>query len=147
MSTREGSTSAEASEAGPLRVLHVDDEDCVRRIIARSLGGYGAFEIRGARSNDEAFAVLKDWRPDLIVTDLCRPGADGVRFIARLRSGAATRDIPIVVLSGNASAFDAVLRGLHVEAVLAKPPSTAELFRAVMSAAGRPEAKLQADGA
>lgn len=147
MAEREAPTITDAIEAAPLRLLHVDDEDCVRRSIARSLGGYGSFEIRGAKSNDEAFAVLADWRPDLIITDLCRPGVDGMRFIARLRSSSATRDIPIVVLSGNAPNYEAALRGLRVEAVLAKPPSTAELFRAVMIAAGRPETAPRAASA
>ncbi len=137
MTTREGSTRTEASAAPPLRVLHVDDEDCVRRSIARSLGGYGSFEIRGARSNDDAFAVLSDWRPDLIITDLCRPGADGVRFIARLRSSVATRDIPIIVLSGNASYYQSALQGLRVEAVLEKPPTASVLFETVQTEASR----------
>lgn len=121
-------------ESTPIRVLHVDDDDGFRRSVARSLSRYGSFELRETASNDEAFAVLADWRPDLIFTDLNRPDADGLEFIERLRSDEATRDIPIVVLSGYVSFDQSALRGLRVEAVLVKPCPADEIIEAVKSA-------------
>jgi len=81
-----------------ISVLLVDDEDQLRRVMRDLLEreGYTVYEAAdGVAALDET-----DRRaPDIIVLDLNLPGLDGYEVLARLRNRAATRQIPVVVLT------------------------------------------------
>jgi two-component system KDP operon response regulator KdpE len=81
------------------RVLVVDDEPPIRRLLLTSLSGHG-FQVIEAEDAASALALLRRNAVDVIVLDLGLPGMDGFEFIRQLRqSGSA---IPIVVLSARA---------------------------------------------
>lgn len=81
------------------RVLVVDDEPPIRRLLLTSLSGHG-FQVIEAEDAAAALALLRRNAVDVIVLDLGLPGMDGFEFIRQLRqSGSA---IPIVVLSARA---------------------------------------------
>ena len=77
--------------------------------------------------------------PDLVVTDLAMPQMDGVELAHRLREHEATRNIPVVVVTGQAAIGDVALRacGAGCKAVVAKPCSPDALIRAVNYQIGR----------
>ncbi len=52
-------------------------------------------------SAEKALAELEKELPDLILTDVCMPGMDGLEFCRRLRADESTRDLPILVMTGN----------------------------------------------
>ncbi|HZS09453.1 MAG TPA: response regulator transcription factor [Blastocatellia bacterium] len=77
------------------RILVVDDETQITRVLRRSLETHG-YDVRVAADGESALDVFNDWSPDLVVTDLSMPNVDGIELCRRLRERSA---IPIIVLS------------------------------------------------
>lgn len=82
------------------RVLYVEDEPVIRRVVVRSFEEDG-IEVRTAAEGREGVALAFDWHPDLILMDLMMPIMDGFAAAKVLRSDARTHDIPIVAYSGS----------------------------------------------
>ena len=76
-------------------ILVVDDEPQITRVLRTSLSAQG-YDIRVANSGEMALGIMKDWSPNLIITDLSMPSIDGVELCRRVR---ALSQVPIVVLS------------------------------------------------
>ena len=77
------------------RILVVDDESQITRVLRTALSAQG-YDIRVANDGEMALEIMKDWTPNLIVTDLAMPNLDGVQLCRRIR---ATSQVPIIVLS------------------------------------------------
>src|SRR5215472_8233395 len=77
------------------RILVVDDETQITRVLRTSLSSQG-YDIRVANDGVTALEILKDWAPDLVITDLSMPNMDGLELCRHLR---AKSQIPIIVLS------------------------------------------------
>jgi two-component system, OmpR family, KDP operon response regulator KdpE len=77
------------------RILIVDDESQITRVLRTTLSSHG-YDIRTANDGETALEIVKDWPPDMVVTDLAMPGMDGLELCRRLRE---TTQIPIIVLS------------------------------------------------
>ncbi len=77
------------------RILVVDDESQITRVLRTSLSTHG-YDIRVANDGETALEIMKDWTPDLVITDLAMPNMDGLELCRRLR---AKTQIPIIVLS------------------------------------------------
>jgi two-component system response regulator MprA len=69
----------------PERVLVVDDDALVRRMLARSLAAEG-FEVEGAADGGAALTAVERCAPDLVVLDVTMPGVDGLAVCRRLRA-------------------------------------------------------------
>lgn len=67
------------------RVLIVDDEADLRQVMALQLRQCGA-EVREAGSAAEAFAVVRDWRPHVLISDIAMPDEDGFSLIEKVRA-------------------------------------------------------------
>jgi PAS domain S-box-containing protein len=76
---------ADASAIFGLRVLLVEDEADARELLAAILLDAGA-EVRSAASADAAFALVGQFRPQLLVSDIAMPGEDGYSLMRRIRS-------------------------------------------------------------
>ena len=79
----------------PRRILVVDDEPQITRVLRTSLSSQG-YDIRVANDGEAALEILKHWNPDLVITDLSMPRMDGLELCRRLR---AKSQMPILVLS------------------------------------------------
>jgi two-component system, OmpR family, KDP operon response regulator KdpE len=77
------------------RILVVDDEPQITRVLRRGLSSKG-FEVQTAQDGEEALAVFRQWKPDLIITDLSMPGMGGLELCRRLRK---ISNVPVLVLS------------------------------------------------
>ena len=77
------------------RILVVDDEPQITRVLRTTLSSHG-YSIRTAGDGDEALEVMREWTPDLIITDLAMPNMEGLELCRRVRAKAP---IPIIVLS------------------------------------------------
>jgi two-component system KDP operon response regulator KdpE len=77
------------------RILIVDDEPQITRVLRRSLTTHG-YDVRVASDGLAALQTFGDWPPDLVVTDLSMPNTDGLQLCRNLR---AVSQLPIIVLS------------------------------------------------
>jgi signal transduction histidine kinase/ActR/RegA family two-component response regulator len=85
-------------EAGPLRVLLVEDDRQVRRFVAEvvAAGGHEVLEAGDAKAAWER--IEREGWPEVVITDVVLPGASGVELARRLR--AERPDLPVVLVSG-----------------------------------------------
>jgi two-component system, OmpR family, KDP operon response regulator KdpE len=77
------------------RILVVDDEPQIARVLRRSLSARG-YEVQVASDGEEALAAFDSWKPDMVITDLSMPNMGGLELCRRLR---AVTSVPIIVLS------------------------------------------------
>jgi len=109
---RVASVSPSAAPPGapaPPTVLVVDDEKNIRRTLQLVLEGDG-YRVLGAETAVQALAVLAspETPVDLAILDVQLPDMSGLDALAKIRSDEATRDLPIIVISGHATVDDAV---------------------------------------
>src|SRR5271163_2695200 len=108
-------------------ILVVDDESQITRVLRTSLSSHG-YDIRVANDGETALEIMKDWSPDLVITDLSMPNMDGLELCRRLRT---KTQIPILVLSVkgeerskvqalDAGADDYVTKPFGIEELLAR---------------------------
>ena len=115
------------------RILIVDDEPFIRRILARLLVGAG-HEVESAEDGEQAWRQIREGsRPDLIISDLMMPGMSGTDFVRRLRTE-ESRSIPVLILTARGQEVDAEdARRAGANAFMTKPFSSHELLGTVLS--------------
>jgi signal transduction histidine kinase len=128
-----------AVEITGVRVLAVEDEPDACELIRLILESSGA-EVRTARSAAEGYAVLDEWKPDLILADIGMPHEDGYDFIRRVRAREVERGglIPAVALTAYSRTEDrvqALAAGYQMHVV--KPVEPQDLLLVVASLTGR----------
>ena len=112
-------------------MLVVDDSDDARAMYAHLLRAAG-FEVKLAAGGDEALAAAHDDRPAVIIMDLAMPGLNGWEATRRLKTGARTKDIPIIVLTAHSLLhYREVAIAAGCDAFLPKPCTNEELVAAV----------------
>ncbi|MFZ5814378.1 MAG: response regulator [Bacillota bacterium] len=79
-------------------ILVVDDDPDVRRILGVMLERAG-YTVRSASDGQEAFRMIMDERPDLLILDLMMPNLDGFQLVRLLRQRRWTQQIPLLVLT------------------------------------------------
>lgn len=125
-------------------ILVVDDEKQITRVLRTSLTGHGYF-VRTAGDGDEALEVMRDWTPDLVITDLAMPNMAGLELCKRVRGKS---QVPIIVLSVkgeekikvealDAGADDYVTKPFNMNELLAR-------VRAALRRAGMPPVSNEA---
>jgi two-component system KDP operon response regulator KdpE len=77
------------------RILVVDDEPQITRVLRRSLSSKG-YEVQVAEDGEEALDVFRKWNPDIVITDLFMPRMGGLELCRRIRK---TSQVPILILS------------------------------------------------
>jgi diguanylate cyclase (GGDEF)-like protein len=117
----------------PHRILVVDDDPDIARFVELSLRMEG-FAVTVAHDGEQALACVQQSPPDLVVLDLTMPALDGVDVTRRLRAGALTSALPIIMLTARGTSVDKVL-GLTAGAddYIVKPFDTMELVARVRS--------------
>lgn len=120
------------------RVLVVEDDADTLGLLVRTLEARGA-ELRTATTAAEGLAIVRDWRPDLLISDLGLPEEDGYSLIRRLRrlpadQGGALPALALSALARDADRQAALAAGF--QAHLGKPVELARLLAAVADLAG-----------
>lgn len=90
----------------PKTALVVDDSMLIRHSVCRFLEERG-FIVESATNGVEALAVLDNFVPDIIITDLSMPRMGGVELVSRIRQLEVFADTPILVLAAKRTASDA----------------------------------------
>ena len=110
-----------------MKILIAEDSSTVRRLVAARLSADG-YEVIEAADGEEALALARRDRPDLLILDKVMPKLDGFEVVRAMREDPGTRSVPIVMLTERTSEDD-VLGGLQlgVEEYMPKPFSPHEL--------------------
>ena len=81
------------------KILVVDDEASMTRMLKRSLESTGKYEVHTENSGSAALAAAQAFRPDFILLDVMMPGVDGGEAAARIKEDKALENVPIVFLT------------------------------------------------
>lgn len=96
---QEGLVAAlEQMEAQVKRIVVIEDSVDAARLIKRVLQAR-SFEVHTANNGAEGLALVRQVRPDLVITDLMMPDVDGFQVIDTLKADPELQDIPIVVIT------------------------------------------------
>jgi two-component system OmpR family response regulator len=87
------------------RLLVVDDEPNIVELLSASLR-FAGFEVATASNGDDAVAVARRQRPDLVILDVMMPGTDGFAVLRRLRGEGAR--VPVVFLTARDATEDKI---------------------------------------
>jgi two-component system KDP operon response regulator KdpE len=109
------------------KILVVDDDPQIRRVMKATLVGHG-YEVTEARTGEEALEGLSGEMPNLVLLDMNMPGMGGLETCRAIRSGS---DIPVIILSVrntqkdkvaalDAGADDYVTKPFGIEELLAR---------------------------
>jgi Response regulators consisting of a CheY-like receiver domain and a winged-helix DNA-binding domain len=88
-------------------ILVVDDSMTVRKLISGKLEKNG-HKVVCAEDGADAIAVLENFVPDLVLLDIDMPKMDGYQVCKLIRSKSATKDVPVIMISGKDGFFDKV---------------------------------------
>ena len=116
------------SPSGKGRILVVDDEPHIRRVLTAVLTGYG-YEVDTANDGLEGLATLEEIPADLVILDFMMPGANGLEILAKIRSDPRRSKTPVIILTakGQDTDRDAALAG-GADDFLTKPFSPKKLL-------------------
>ena len=101
-------------------LLIVEDHADTRQMYAEFLGA--SYDVEEAANAEQALAAMRRQVPSLVITDFSLPGIDGFELIRRMRSEQATREVPVICLSGyGGSGHEQRAQAIGCDRVLEKP--------------------------
>ena len=116
------------------RILVVDDEPQIRRIMRTALAGTG-YEVDDAKTGEEALEKVRDFRPDLVLLDINMPGMGGLAACRAIRADTSIAIIMLTVRNSEKDKVDALDAG--ADDFVTKPFSTPELLARIRAALRR----------
>ncbi len=127
------------------RILIVEDEAALSTLLSYNLEKEG-FAVRVAADGEQAMQALAEDPPDLVLLDWMLPHLSGIEICRQIRRGAATRDLPVIMLTARGEEADRI-RGLDTGAddYVTKPFSPAELIARVRALLRRARPALEAE--
>ncbi len=127
------------------RVLIIDDDAGVRKVLDRILTGEG-YEVEQASDAFQALDLLDALQPDAALLDIKMPGMDGFGLLDNLEQRGL--EIPVVILTGHGDQFTAQqCLDAGASAYLTKPPDRADLVLAVRGAVAQGRLARELEGA
>ena len=126
------------------RVLVVDDEPQIRRIMRTTLTGAG-YEVDDAKTGEEALQKIRAFRPDLVLLDINMPGMGGLEVCKAMRADSNVAIIMLTVRNDESDKVAALDAG--ADDFVTKPFSTPELLARMRAALRRAPASTNASAA
>jgi CheY-like chemotaxis protein len=119
-----------------VKVLVVDDEDYIRRLIRFVLEDEG-YDVQLASSTEEALNLIRSFQPDIVTVDLMMPGRSGLELLAEMKADPAISSIPSLVVTAVGIRADLEQANeLGATATLNKPFSHRQLVDAIHDVLG-----------
>jgi two-component system KDP operon response regulator KdpE len=116
------------------RILIVDDEPQIRRIMRTTLIGEG-YEVEDAKTGEEAIEKVREFRPDLVLLDMNMPGMGGLAACREIRADTSIGVIMLTVRNSEADKVAALDAG--ADDYITKPFGTPELLARIRAALRR----------
>jgi len=128
--------SVEPALPGVGRILVVDDEPHIRRVLSSILASQG-FDVITASDGMEGLELMGENDVDLVILDLMVPGANGLEILSKIRSNPDQADTPVIILTakGQDTDRDAALAG-GASDFLTKPFSPKKLIARIQEILG-----------
>ena len=127
----ESAPSAKSAEqtirmALPGRVLVVDDMTMNRKILGIHLANLKIKDVRFAENGEAAIAVMNEWIPDLVLTDMWMPKMDGTQLAEAMRADRRLAEIPVVAVTADVDVGSTYDMSLFAK-IISKPVTTSKL--------------------
>ncbi|MBZ0104412.1 MAG: phosphate regulon transcriptional regulator PhoB [Sulfuricella denitrificans] len=128
-------------------ILVVEDEPAIQELLSFNLQQAGHHTLN-ATSAEQAFGLLRNTLPDLILLDWMLPGVSGIEFARRLKADAYTKTIPIIMLTARGEEQDKIV-GFDTGAddYITKPFSPRELMARIKAVLRRRAPQMTDDPA
>jgi CheY-like chemotaxis protein len=123
------------------RILVVDDEVSITRLLKLNLERTGQYEVREENAGEMAVPAAREFQPDLIFLDVMMPKISGGEVAAQLRLEPAFRKTPIVFLTAAVKKEELGGPGGKIGGryYIAKPMSTGEVLAVIEQMLGSPK--------
>ena len=123
------------------RILVVDDDPQIRRVMRTTLTGEG-YEVEDARSGEEALDKLRNSRHDLMLLDMNMPGIGGIETCRQVRSASEMAIIMLTIRNTEQDKVHALDAG--ADDFITKPFGTPELLARIRAAMRRTPSSVEA---
>jgi CheY-like chemotaxis protein len=132
-----------------LKILVVDDNAHMRKLVTTILQAFGVIQIYEADSGERAWSVLRESNPDVIVLDWVMEGMNGLELMQMIRTNPTAPNpfVPVIMLTGHTS-LDHVIqaRDAGVNEFIAKPVSVKTMMSRLVSVIESPRPYVRTTG-
>ncbi len=90
------------------RILVIDDDAQSTRMVKFNLERTGRYVVRELNDPNPALAVAREFKPDLVLLDVCMPGLQGVEVAFQIRGDTEFQQTPVVFMTSLVSEWEAV---------------------------------------
>jgi two-component system, OmpR family, alkaline phosphatase synthesis response regulator PhoP len=112
------------------RILIVEDDDVTRELLCQALARQG-YEVTTAEDGLKGYELALSQRPDLIITDIYMPAADGAHLLRQVRDTPELATTPVLVVTGYGTGGATLALSLGADAYEPKPIQPANLLATV----------------
>ncbi len=121
------------------KILVVDDEQNMTRMLKRNLEATGRYDVRAENSGAAGVTAAREFQPDLILLDVMMPGIDGGEVAAQIKEDKRLANIPIVFLSAIVKKEETQPTGGNIGGLtfLAKPVKLDDLITCIENHLGK----------
>ncbi|MCU0535663.1 MAG: response regulator [Hydrococcus sp. Prado102] len=116
------------------RILVIDDEEDIRKLIQTCLEIMGGWQVITAASGSEGINLAQSEQLDAIILDVMMPDVDGLTTLKKLRFNSRTRSIPVVLLTARRGFIDKQFTELGIKGILNKPFNPLKIAEEVAAA-------------
>ena len=115
-------------------IYFLEDDPSIRKLVIYTLNSQG-MEAEGFELPSQFWAAMERQLPSLVLLDLMLPEEDGLHILKRIRAGASTARLPVILITAKSTEYDKVL-GLDQGAddYIAKPFGMMELMARIRTA-------------
>jgi CheY-like chemotaxis protein len=131
-----------------LRVLIVDDNPHMRRLVVAIVQAFGVHDYFEAHDAEHAWSHLRETNPDIIILDWQMPGMTGIEFARLVRTSPKSPNcfVPMIMLTGHTHLEQVrQARDVGINEFLAKPVSIQALLTRLVSVIVRPRPFVRCD--
>jgi len=122
----------EYAETAPKTILYIEDNPANLKLVATLLKKRSPHRLISAPDASIGLSLVESQQPDLVLMDINLPGMDGYAALQRLQENDATRHIPVIAVSANATRKD-LEKGMDAgfERYISKPINVVDLLQQV----------------
>ncbi|MDI6745009.1 MAG: response regulator [Thermodesulfovibrionales bacterium] len=110
------------------KMLLADDSITIQKVVELVLAEEG-FEIKAVNNGEEALAAIETFKPDVVLADIVMPRMNGYQLCEKLKAHPATKNVPVILLSGAFEPLDEELaKHVKADSFVIKPFESQELI-------------------